>query len=136
MALQVKQVPYEFLARWDKSTGTLAGAHIKLLTVVSDDTGATPDQYMEGDAQPIAMAIGDIGFPLGQLLDSLHVSALETMQADKDASDKAIADLNAAAVVAKQDSDAALAVVQTELADTRSKLQEVTAQLAAVVSTV
>jgi hypothetical protein len=82
------------------------------------------------------MAVGDVGFPLTEILDTLHVTTLETMQADKAASDKVIADLNAAAAVAKQESDAALTAVQAELAATQSKLQEILAVYEAITAPV
>lgn len=134
MALQVKQVPYEFLARWDKTTGALAGAHVKLLTSVVDSTGVQAAQYLEGDAQPIATAIGDVGFPLTQVLDALHIATLETMQADKLAFDAQVAELTATHDAAKTDLQAQLAEATSNSQALQAELTRVQGEYAVLVS--
>lgn len=78
MALQVQQVPYEFLVRWahdEAGVITLAGAHVKLLTVVKDGDRVSS---VEGEAQPVDVGQGT-GFPLADVLDQMHVDAMAKM---------------------------------------------------------
>jgi len=65
------QIPYEFLVRWDHSTGALKGAYIKMFDDVTQQ---------EGMAQPVAIA-GAIGFPLADVLTAIQSGAIVTADA-------------------------------------------------------
>lgn len=70
MALTEEKRPYEFLARWDTKTGTLAGAHVGFSNVVLRD-GEFVSEAIE-NVQPV----GNNGFPLADIMDMLHITAL------------------------------------------------------------
>jgi len=72
MALTEEKRPYEFLARWDTKTGLLSGAHVGFANVVLRD-GVFVSELIE-NVQPV----GDNGFPLTDILETLHVTVLAT----------------------------------------------------------
>lgn len=77
MAIIEKKIPYEFLVRWD-SNGKLAGAHIGFLNqVVKDGTiiAEAVDQIF-----PVSL-IGEVGFPLAEVLSLIEINALTALEA-------------------------------------------------------
>ncbi len=111
MALTVTQSPYEFLARFNRD-GSLAGAHVKLLTSVIDSTKVQAPQYIEGDAQPVATVVGGIGFPIADVISALQVATLTTMQDNTAQYAADVAKLNADAKIASDTAAAELAAAQ------------------------
>lgn len=80
------QMPYEFLARWDHTTGVLKGAHVKMF---DNATG------VEGEAQTVAVA-GAAGFPLSDIMTDVQSGAVAAMDAEKVAHAATTSALNAA----------------------------------------
>ena len=76
------QTPYEFLVRINKD-GTIAGAHVKYLTTVTDDVTKEILSQTEGAAAPVAMAVADKGFPIADILSAIQSAALVTVDAEK-----------------------------------------------------
>ncbi|MBL4833665.1 MAG: hypothetical protein JKY26_06775 [Pseudomonas sp.] len=75
MAITEERKPYEFLARWDRETGLLAGSHI----VFSD--AVLRDGVLISETLAPAQPVGDAGFPLQQLLDQVTTDALTAVSA-------------------------------------------------------
>ena len=71
--------PYEFLVRWDATTKQIKGCHVKMITTHIDDETGEIIAVKESDAMPVAWA-QDNGFPLDQVLKTIHVDALATVQ--------------------------------------------------------
>ena len=71
--------PYEFLVRWDSNTGLIKGCHVKMITTHIDDETGEIIAVKESDAMAVAWA-QDNGFPLDQVLKTIHVDALATVQ--------------------------------------------------------
>lgn len=74
--------PYEFLVRI-KPDGTISGAHVKYLDTYTDDVTGAVIQQVEGDAQPVAMAIADKGFPIAAILSTIQAAALATLDVER-----------------------------------------------------
>lgn len=93
--MPTKTTPYEVLVRFDEA-GKLKGAHAQFLDTITDDAGAVLAQKV-GHAMPIAVA-GRAGFPLKDILDAVHIAALEAVDdanAEKDKKEAARAELEA-----------------------------------------
>lgn len=69
--LEAKRQPYEFLVRWDTSTGKIKGSHVQFANVISEDGVFASEQL----AQP--MPVGT-EYPLRDILDLIHIEALKT----------------------------------------------------------
>lgn len=118
------KTPYEQLTRWSPD-GKVSGMHIKFLETFKDDVTGEVIFQREGQAEHVSMA-GELGFPLADVLDEIHVSALTTIEAKN-------------AEIQKKDSDAAadkaeLAVRDAVLADREAtilSMQEATTALQA-----
>lgn len=91
------QIPYEFLVRWNHTTGALQGAYVKTFDNVANK---------EGDAQPVAVA-GQAGFPLTDVMTALQSGTIISM----DAANVALATEQAAHAA----TSALLAVAQAKL---------------------
>ena len=116
------QTPSEFLARWDDA-GNLKGAHIAFRVSIQED-GKEIDSFFV-DPQPVGLA-GATGFPISQILDALHVTAL----ADAAAKDVALTQAKTDLAVAVANLDLAKAKETEALAkaaDLQSKLDALTA---------
>lgn len=68
--------PYEFLARWDESTGAFKGYHFKTITTIMD--GKEVLAAKESGAMNAKMAEA-AGFPLKDILARLQVDALQAV---------------------------------------------------------
>jgi hypothetical protein len=98
MALVEKQVPYEFLARWDQS-GKFSGAHVQFATVITDDVTGEVKLQTPGKVMTVDVGAGQ-GFPVADILDQLHVDSIA--RADAAMAAQASADKAAADAVAKE----------------------------------
>lgn len=73
-------LPHEFLVRWNDE-GKLQGAHIVFLGKVLDSNGKV---LAAQPMPPQAIALGQSeGFPLSEVLDQLHITALVEIEALK-----------------------------------------------------
>lgn len=77
--MNATQKPYELLLRWGQD-GNLRGAHMQWATVVSDDAGAVIGCY-PGNVEPVAIAPGQPGFPLTDILSQVQADALTALTA-------------------------------------------------------
>lgn len=98
MALVEKQVPYEFLARWDQQ-GKFSGAHVQFTTVITDDTTGEVKLQTPGKVMPVDVGAGQ-GFPIADILDQLHVGSIA--QAEAAIAAQAAADVAAATAKANE----------------------------------
>ena len=98
MALVEKQVPYEFLARWDQN-GKFSGAHVQFATVITDDLTGEVKLQTPGKVMPVDVGAGQ-GFPIADILDQLHVDSIA--QADAATAAQAVADKSASDALAKE----------------------------------
>ena len=112
MALVEKQVPYEFLARWDQN-GKCYGAHVQFATVITDDVTGEIKLQTPGKVMPVDVGAGQ-GFPIADILDQIHVDSIA--QAEAATAAQAVADKSAAEAVAKE------AAIQTALDSALSTL--------------
>lgn len=78
MAIETIKQPYEFLARWDQQ-GKLVGAHVQFRYVTMDGDKVVAEGTP--GAEPVALNKGDPGFPLADILDALHVTAVAAFNA-------------------------------------------------------
>lgn len=76
--MRTKQLPYEFMVRWD-GNGRLAGAHAQFRYVTTADDGTLIGEFV-GAAEPVAVA-GANGFPLADILSDIQAAALASLQA-------------------------------------------------------
>lgn len=83
------QIPYEFLVRWNHTTGALQGAYVKTFDSVT---------LQEGQPQPVAIA-GQNGFPLADVLAAIQSGAIISMDNANAALSVAQAKLTAAGIV-------------------------------------
>lgn len=120
MAITQTKTQNEFLVRWNDA-GVLSGGHVIFREAIVKD-GVEISSKM-GDAIPVAMA-GASGFPLTQILDLIHISAL----ADNEAKAAEIATLKTAKTDADTARDGALAEKDAKTAE----IAALTAQLAAM----
>ena len=98
MALVEKQVPYEFLARWDQN-GRFSGAHVQFATVITDDVTGEVKLQTPGKVMPVDVGAGQ-GFPISDILDQLHVDSIA--QAEAATTAQAVADKSASDALAKE----------------------------------
>ena len=75
MSIERVSRPYEFLVRWGPG-GVIQGAHIQFIEEVKD--GGEVIAATLGNAHVVALA-GESGFPLADVLSSLHVAALRAV---------------------------------------------------------
>ena len=132
MALIVTQEPYEVLVRMRNKV--ITGMHAKLLTVITDDTGVQPTQYIEGEAQGVALTVGGVGFPLLDIMTEVQIASLgatTAAQAAQVVAEKAQADSEAAEAAAKVTSDAAIAALTAQVSALTAALDSAKAALTA-----
>lgn len=91
--IEKKRIPYEFLARWNPETGVLQGAHVKFIDTILEDGKAISQK--DSDAMPVAVA-GASGYPLGDILDALQISAITEFDAQKTVATAAVDEANTA----------------------------------------
>jgi hypothetical protein len=116
MALIERQVPYEFLARWDQN-GKFSGAHVQFATAIIDDTTGEVKLQTPGKVMPVDVGAGQ-GFPVADILAQLHVDAIaqaEAAVAAQKLADQANADAQAKAAAVQAASDARALAVQNAL---------------------
>lgn len=106
--MPIKQIPYEFLARWDHKTGALKGAHVKFYEEVSDATGKVIGGK-EGDAMSVSVA-GSKGYPLADILSALQTTAL--VKVETDAADTVVALAAKDAEIEAKDAEIALKITE------------------------
>ncbi|TWA90687.1 hypothetical protein FBY14_104191 [Azospirillum brasilense] len=121
--MQTFKLPYELLARWDRS-GRLGGVHVQHRYVTRDDTG-TP--IAEAVAAPVALTLDTAaGHPLGDLLSQLQVDALSAKAAAEAERDAALAarDAAEAARAAAEDDRAGMATARATALAALKKAQD------------
>lgn len=100
MAITEARTPYEFLARWDHTTGTFKGAHIQFYDSV------VKDGVVIAGAPSKAFGVGEgMAFPLVDIVDQVTTDALAKVDELTAALDTA----TAAQTAAEQARDAAIA---------------------------
>ena len=111
MPITETRTPYEFLARWDHTTGAFKGAHIQYFDAV------LRDGVQIAGAPSKAFGVGDgLAFPLSDIMGQLTADALarvDALTAERDAAVKA-------GETATADRDAAQAQVAELLAQAAS----------------
>lgn len=92
MALTETRNPYEFLARWDHTTGQFKGAHIQFYDAI------LKDGIMITGAPSRAFGVGEgMAFPLTEIMGQVTIDALvtiETLTAQLAAQTEALAQLD------------------------------------------
>jgi hypothetical protein len=86
--------PYELLVRWGQDGG-LQGAHVQWAMLITDDTGAVIGSY-PGEVEPVSLANGQAGFPLGDILSQMQLDALTALTAEQERSATLAGQLNEA----------------------------------------
>lgn len=73
------RTPYEFLVRWDIN-GNIKGAHVGFLDTILKDSNVISQKPSNVES----VSVGDaIGFPLTDILESIHIDALKENEALK-----------------------------------------------------
>ena len=72
MSITKTKTPHEFLVRWNDS-GSLSGAHVAFREAISEDGTEISSKFLA--PEPVAIG-GNAGFPLADVLDAIHTTAL------------------------------------------------------------
>lgn len=98
MAITKVVRPYELLVRWNPDTGVFSDYHIQTVTFFDDNGVKSPPVISDAISSQNALAMG---FSLSDILQAVHIGALNAVDEATAAKDAAIAEKTAAITAMK-----------------------------------